>query len=144
MTSTSTTGSRDVRSRKTNPCTSWWTQSADTVHLEIETGRLRRLELAAVAALAASAGWIWLGTSGLALVVLWFRTQWPLPDHFCFELNARRVRVVRLGVVRVRWVEGWFGGGDVFADEVDPAEFAALRRFLKAALRDGAGQLKTG
>jgi hypothetical protein len=105
----------------------------------VETGRLRRLELAAVTALAAAAGWMWLGFSGLALVALWARTQWPMPRFVRHELDARCVRVVRLGVVRVRWVEGWFAGREVFSDEIDPAEFAALRRFLKAAVRDGKG-----
>jgi hypothetical protein len=87
---------------------------------------------------------MWLGTSGLALVVLWFRAWWPLPDLVSYQLDARRMRIVRLGAVRVRWVEGWFKAGEVFSDEIDPADFAALRRFLKAAVRDRTGQLKTG
>ncbi len=107
------------------------------MRLVAEPGRLRRLELAAVVTLAGAAGWMWLGASGLALVLLWARTQWPLPALVCHEIGARRVRVVRLGVVRVSWVEGWCSGGEVFADEIDPAEFAALRRFLKAAVREG-------
>jgi hypothetical protein len=127
-----------------NPCTPSWTESADTILLEFETGRLRRLEVAGIATLAAAAGWMWLGASGLALVVLWFRARWPLPDVVRYQLDARRVRLVSLGVVRVRWTEGWFKAGEVFSDEIDPADFAALRRFLKAAVRDRTDQLKTG
>ena len=85
--------------------------------------------------LAGAAGWFWLGASGLALVVLWARTQWPLPRFVFYELDPRRIRVVRLGIVRVRWSEGPWTGREVFSDELNAADFAALRRFLKAAVR---------
>jgi hypothetical protein len=100
------------------------------------TGRLRWYRHLWVAALGASAAWVWFGSSGLLPVLLWAWCRQPRPGRpVRFSIGA--VRSARLGVLRT--VANGRGGEtlEVFRDELPAARLAALRRELKAVCSAG-------
>ncbi len=87
---------------------------------------------------AVTAGWLWLGNAGAALLGLWiWANHWPEyrggTRRLCIALED--LRTVRLGAYRVLLVRGGFQTAEIFVDELAPAEFARLRRELKRWFR---------
>ena len=103
--------------------------------LQLRMGRMRRVHAAAMVAAGCAAGWMWLGNSGAALLGLWAWSAWPRWTSQRINVDRSRVRFAQLGASRVFWVERREKAQQVFADEVSPAQFAALRRELKSAAR---------
>ena len=88
--------------------------------------------------LAAAAVSVWFGFDGLVPVVVW----WCERGRRCnpvlvFALSE--VRFVRLGPLRVYVGLTRLRRLEVFRDEVPAADFARLRRLLKAAVSTGDG-----
>jgi hypothetical protein len=65
---------------------------------------------------------------------LWAWSLWPRWQERLISVNISSLRLVRLSANRVVWVERPFRTQQVFADELDSAQYATLRRELKAGV----------
>ena len=101
--------------------------------ISVVPGRLRRLEWLLHLGVAIAGGWIWFGGAGAVLLGLW-ATTWKPPKTLLVEIpvRPRRIKLSRYAV-SAYW--GW-RCTRIFRDEMEAAEFAQLRRELKAALTD--------
>jgi hypothetical protein len=98
------------------------------VAVKLYVGRLRKTYYWVLSLLAMYGGWIWFGSSGVALVGLWSYVHYPhmIPSHLLVdlaELRSARLELQRICLRYPRWrvVE-------VFRDEVSVEQWAALRR----------------
>jgi hypothetical protein len=100
--------------------------------VECQPGRRRRTLHVLLVLLLMTGGWLWFGVSGAALMLLWGEANWPRP--FVRHIAIARIAEIRLyGTVLVmREYRGDFTC--IFADEMPPDEYAALRRSLKSQL----------
>jgi len=110
------------------------TTPAKTLSVQLTIGRLRRLQAVTVAIVGCVGGWLWLGNSGAALLGLWAWSLWPRWQERRVTVNVASLRLVRLSANRVLWVERPLRTRQIFADELSSAQYAALRRELKAAV----------
>jgi len=80
-------------------------------------------------------GWLWFGASGAALMLLWGEANRPSRQPWVLDIPIERVAEIRLysTVLVLRLYRGDFTC--IFADEMVPAEYAELRRTLKAQLQ---------
>lgn len=115
--------------------------SANRIAVELRCGRLRRLHALALLFLAVTAGWFWWGNSGAGLLGLWvWSGHWRdwRGGVRTLTVNRHELRGVRLSPLRVLCIGRCFRGSEIFADELAPAEFAAVRRLLKSWFDDSA------
>ena len=96
--------------------------------------RIRRNLHLLFALLLCVGGWIYLGNAGAALLLLRARAAWPSGGPRELVLRLERVSQIRL-YSRALVIREF--GGDclwIFADEMPPADYAALRRTLRAQI----------
>jgi hypothetical protein len=80
--------------------------------------------------LALYGGWIWFGTSGLALVGLWLHLHYPRRTPRQLVLELAELRSARLELQRICLCYRPWRVVEVFRDEVSIEQWAALRRAL--------------
>ncbi len=95
-------------------------------------GRIRMHLHILLVALLVYGGYLWFGTAGAAIFLLWGRSAAPKRKLIDLQIHLERVAEIRLYtkalVIRefrkdFRWI---------FADEIPPEDFAAVRRRLKS------------
>lgn len=111
--------------------------SARYIHLELRCGRLRRAHAIAVMLAGVAAGWLWLGNAGAGLLGLWMWSghwrDWRGGTR-SLRIGLDDLRYLRLSAHRVMGVARGWQTWQVFSDELAAAEYARLRRRLKANL----------
>lgn len=125
-------------------------QSSESITLYLTPGRQRHGYYLICACIALYGGWYWFGTSGLALAALWLRARFSAAvaqptSPVRIEISAiaaRRVEPWRVSLwhrsgeastlmrERARTRVRWLARTDVFRDELDPDQWARLRRNL--------------
>ena len=141
----STTGFKVVPNRRMNH---WFRLSrslARTMQTEqplqrsydLKMGRRRRIDAATIVVTGCAAGWLWLGSAGVALLGLWAWSRWPRWATQTITVNYSQLRYARLGSERVFWVERRFLARQVFSDELPGRRYAELRREIKSMFAGG-------
>jgi hypothetical protein len=97
-------------------------------------GLLRRSQGALMIVAGIAIGWLWLGNAGAALFGLWAWSWFPRWTSDPIAVHLADVRYARMGAARVIWMEGPMRLQQVFVDELGGADYATLRRELKAQL----------
>jgi hypothetical protein len=97
-------------------------------------GRVRRGLHGALVIVLMCGGYLWLGDSGAALVLLWGVADSPRRERITLEIRLELVAEVRLysrALVVREYGRDFFW---IFADEMPPVDYAALRRTLKTQI----------
>lgn len=132
------TGYEDTRLAlmgETPVCNPSLTVSANCISVELGCGRLRQLSVAGALLAAVMAGWFWFGNAGAGLLGLWmWASCWRdwRGGRRSLCVVREEVRYLRLSRHRVLCGYGLLRTWEVFSDELAPADFARLRREIKA------------
>ena len=119
--------------------------SASIIAIELSYGRLRRVYIVGVLLAGVVAGWLWFGNAGAGLFGLWMWSghwqDWHGGSR-SLTIVLDDLRYVRLSAHRVLCVSGILQACEIFSDELEAAEYARLRRELKAWFSPRRGGLK--
>lgn len=113
-------------------------ESPPLLVLECRPGRLRRLRHRLLLIPVALAVWLWFGLTGTVVLVIWWWHQQIEEPRGCWRFDPARARAARLGPWRT-WVRLDDGESlEIFNDELDGRDLAALRRCIKSQLSSSA------
>ena len=77
-------------------------------------------------------GWIWFGTSGVALLGLWSYLHYPRGKVRHLVIDFSQLRAARLEPLRICLRFRTWRVEEIFRDEISDLQWAALRRELSA------------
>ena len=77
-------------------------------------------------------GWIWFGNSGLGLLGLWLSLHYPRQKVRDLVIDFSELRAARLEPLRICLRFRTWRVAEIFRDEVNDQQWAALRRELSA------------